>query len=305
MKTIARAVPAAQSLGRFLRGEMGLSHHQVSSLKPLNAILVNGVPRHTNYYLSPGDVVEVRLKGGPAAARPCEGPVHIVYEDSDLFIIDKSAPLPTLSSVHKDGDTLEGRMARLYPDTPFRPVNRLDKGTSGLMCAARHAHAQYALSALLHTDKFQREYLAVVEGVPSPLSGVIDAPREVRGGPVPGPFAPFHGPHPPDPGAHGTHRLSCVRRLPLRPRIVPAPRPLRPPLLAHHHGAPRYRRDDDFRVPPAGRYTAPHLTHFVGPCPAPRPARLFAGLFIPLPVQNRKMRGTDCFVASLLAMTQA
>ena len=192
MKTIARAVPAAQSLGRFLRGEMGLSHHQVSSLKPLNAILVNGVPRHTNYYLSPGDVVEVRLKGGPAAARPCEGPVHIVYEDSDLFIIDKSAPLPTLSSVHQDGDTLEGRMARLYPDTPFRPVNRLDKGTSGLMCAARHAHAQYALSALLHTDKFQREYLAVVEGVPSPLSGVIDAPigkaegsavkREVRQG---------------------------------------------------------------------------------------------------------------------------
>ena len=176
MKIIARAVPAAQSLGRFLRGEMGLSHHQVSSLKPLNAILVNGVPRHTNYYLSPGDVVEVRLKGGPAAARPCEGPVHIVYEDSDLFIIDKSAPLPTLSSVHQDGDTLEGRMARLYPDTPFRPVIRLDKGTSGLMCAARHAHAQYALSALLHTDRFKREYLAVVEGVPSPLSGVIDAP---------------------------------------------------------------------------------------------------------------------------------
>lgn len=58
----------------------------------------------------------------------------------------------------------------------YHPVNRLDKGTSGLLCVARHAHAQRLLTRQLHTDSFIREYLAVTEGVPAQPEGVIDAP---------------------------------------------------------------------------------------------------------------------------------
>ena len=58
----------------------------------------------------------------------------------------------------------------------YHPVNRLDKGTSGLMCVARHAHAQRLLTAQLHTGSFIREYLAVTEGVPRETAGIIDAP---------------------------------------------------------------------------------------------------------------------------------
>ena len=175
MKVLRTAAQEAMSLGRFLRSEMMLSHHQAASLKAKNAIWVNGEPRHTRYMLAPGDVVEARLEDETPDVEPSEGPVNVVYADEDILVIDKCAPLPTLSSPRQGGDTLESRMARLYPE-PFRPVNRLDKGTSGLMCAARHAQAQYRLSALLHTDAFQREYLAVVEGVLSPVCGLIDAP---------------------------------------------------------------------------------------------------------------------------------
>lgn len=58
----------------------------------------------------------------------------------------------------------------------YHPVNRLDKGTSGLLCVARHAHAQRLLTRQLHTDSFIREYLAVTEGIPAQPEGVIDAP---------------------------------------------------------------------------------------------------------------------------------
>ena len=58
---------------------------------------------------------------------------------------------------------------------PFRPVNRLDKGTSGLMVLARSAYAQQRLQKLLHTDRFVRRYLAVTEGVWEGR-GVIDLP---------------------------------------------------------------------------------------------------------------------------------
>jgi 23S rRNA pseudouridine1911/1915/1917 synthase len=71
--------------------------------------------------------------------------------------------------------TLENRLAFCYPDMIFRPLNRLDRGTSGLMAAAKHAHAAQILQKQLHTDAFVREYLAVVEGYMTG-EGTIDAP---------------------------------------------------------------------------------------------------------------------------------
>ena len=55
-------------------------------------------------------------------------------------------------------------------------VHRLDRGTSGLMVAARHPHAQERLKLQLHTPAFRRIYLAVCDGIPDPAAGVIDAP---------------------------------------------------------------------------------------------------------------------------------
>jgi len=176
MKILTAAASEPRSLGRFLRSEMGLSQHMIASLKPQNRILVNGEPQHTNYFLHPGDCVTVLPEEESAVAEPFCGPVPIVYEDDDMLIIDKPAPLPTMSSPRQSADTLENRMAYLFPHMPFRPVNRLDKGTSGLMIAAKHANAQYKLSSLLHSDRFVREYLAIVEGVPGPSCGRIDAP---------------------------------------------------------------------------------------------------------------------------------
>ena len=55
-------------------------------------------------------------------------------------------------------------------------MQRLDRGTSGLMVVAKHPHAQERLKRQLHTPDFRRVYLAVCDGVPEPPEGVIDAP---------------------------------------------------------------------------------------------------------------------------------
>ena len=67
-------------------------------------------------------------------------------------------------------------------EADFHPVHRLDRGTSGLLVAAKHPHAQEVLKNQLHTEDFRRVYLAVCEGVPAPPSGVIDAPLGPRPG---------------------------------------------------------------------------------------------------------------------------
>ena len=105
---------------------------------------------------------------------------HIRYRDDDLLIVCKGAPLATLPSIHQRTGTLREQLAAMLGQNEkafvYHPVNRLDKGTSGLLCVALHAHAQRLLAAQLHTGAFVREYLAVTQGMPPEREGVIDAP---------------------------------------------------------------------------------------------------------------------------------
>lgn len=164
----------------FVRGDMGVSYGQFSSLKARDGLLVNGVPVHANHVLRPGDAVTVLLEDTPGEkpVPPEEGPVSVVYGDEDVLVIDKPAPLPCQCSPKQPTGTLENRLAFLYRQRPgfvFRPLNRLDRGTSGLMAAAMNAHAAQRLQRQLHTDAFVREYLAVAEGELAG-EGTIDAP---------------------------------------------------------------------------------------------------------------------------------
>ena len=184
MNRTLTAIAAEKDAGRrvkyFVRGDMGVSYGQFASLKQQNGLRVNGVPVHANHLLRPGDTVTVVLAdtSGEKAVAPEEGPVTLVYEDEDLIILDKPAPLACQCSPKQPAGTLENRLAFLYRDRPgfvFRPLNRLDRGTSGLMAAAMNAHAAQRLQKQLHTDSFVREYLAVVEGCLEG-AGTIDAP---------------------------------------------------------------------------------------------------------------------------------
>ncbi len=101
----------------------------------------------------------------------------IAYEDADLLIVDKPAPLPTGASAHKGGLTLEALLCARYGRAwQFRPVNRLDKGTSGLMALAHTAHAHHLMQQQLHTPEFRRIYRAVTQGAPAPERGRIALP---------------------------------------------------------------------------------------------------------------------------------
>lgn len=177
------AIAAEKDRGRkvqyFVRGDMGVSYRQFSALKSTGGLRVNGVCVHANHLLQPGDVVEALLTDAPrkrAAMEPVQ--VDVVYEDDDLYILNKPAPLACQCSPKQSSGTLENRLAWRYRDEEdfvFRPLNRLDRGTSGLMAAARNAHACQRLQKQLHTPAFVREYLAVVEGTMNGR-GVVDLP---------------------------------------------------------------------------------------------------------------------------------
>ena len=170
---------AGRSVKNVALGQLKVSYGQLKRMKFSDHILVDGIPRHTDYILRAGECLRLcfPVETGPRVGAGSEA-LNVVWEDPDILIIDKPAPLPSVAS-RQGGETLENRVFS-YLDCPegfiYRPVNRLDKGTSGLMMAAKNAHIQQRMQRMLHTDGFIREYLAVVDGRPGEEKGVIDLP---------------------------------------------------------------------------------------------------------------------------------
>ena len=182
-------ITTEEDAGRAVRSvvprRFRLGTHAFRRLKVEGGILCDGMPVRADTRLRAGQVLEIRLDNGEmpgAALTPDDAlpPSFIRYADEDILIVSKGAPLATLPCGHIHTGTLREQLAAMLGQDAasfdYHPVNRLDKGTSGLLCVARHAHAQRLLTGQLHTDSFIREYLAVTEGVPAQREGVIDAP---------------------------------------------------------------------------------------------------------------------------------
>ena len=166
----------------ILRGSLQLSYTLLKSLKwRENAILLNGQSVHVNVIVHTGDVVSVALSERTPREdlyRENAAAPDIVYEDEDLLVLNKSAGV----AMHpKADDTSAPSLAAMltgYLGEGSVPhfVSRLDKGTSGLLIAAKSGYVHDRLRRALHSSELRREYRAVAVGQVTPPRGVIDAP---------------------------------------------------------------------------------------------------------------------------------
>ena len=180
---------AGVKVDTLLKRHLHLSGTVVRRVKWLeDGILVDGLRVNTRFCPAAGQVLSVRLSDPVrnSGIVPAPGPLDIVHEDDDLIVLNKAAGVPVHPGPGHFSDTLGNFLVDYYEKTgqeaDFHPVHRLDRGTSGLLVAAKHPHAQEVLKNQLHTEDFRRVYLAVCEGVPDPPSGVIDAPLGPRPG---------------------------------------------------------------------------------------------------------------------------
>ena len=160
----------------------GFSNNQIKRLKSLDdGILLNGQRVTVRRLLSPGDTLSLRLEdddGNPALV-PTEMPLPILYEDENIIALDKPAGMPTHPSHGHFEDTLANGLAFLFGKRGepfvFRAVNRLDRGTSGIVLVAKNSKAAADLSGLMKAGRIKKTYVALVNGAMSG-SGVIDRP---------------------------------------------------------------------------------------------------------------------------------
>lgn len=172
---------AGRTVLSLLRGELGLSSSLVKRLKRTDGgLLLNGAPVHTDARPVRGDILEADLSAAerPAGVEPVDMALDILFEDQHLLVLNKPAPLAVIPSSLSPGEpTLAGGVVRyLGPGASFHPVNRLDRGTTGLMAVAKTGYIHDRLRRQLHSGSFARTYLAVCVGEPAPPEGSITLP---------------------------------------------------------------------------------------------------------------------------------
>lgn len=166
----------------FLKHELGFSSKLIKHLKfTEGGIRINGNHATVRYLLQVGDLVELAFEDEESAPiTPVDLPIEILYEDDDLVVPSKPANMPTHPSHDHHYDTVANALAfrYLHAGVPFvfRPINRLDRNTSGLLLIARNRPIAGKLSAAMRDGKIQKTYLAVLDGEMEESEGVIDAP---------------------------------------------------------------------------------------------------------------------------------
>jgi 23S rRNA pseudouridine1911/1915/1917 synthase len=157
----------------------GLSRSRVQSLIAAGHITINGrIALRPAQRLRVGDLVRVAV--GPPRPRPrpvAESlPLEALHEDRDLLVVNKPPGQVAHPSYRNTSGTLLnallGRAAAEGDDWQPHLVQRLDKGTSGLLLVAKSRQVH----AALQDAPFTKEYLALVWGRPAPASGRIEAP---------------------------------------------------------------------------------------------------------------------------------
>ena len=166
-------------LDAFLSQKSGETRSRIQNLIKDGCAVVNGgAPKKAGQPVSAGDAIALDIPDpAPLEAVPVEMDVPIVYEDEDLLLINKPAGIAMHpAALTEEPVTVAGAVAHYLRTDCFHAVNRLDRGTTGVMAAAKTGYIHALCMAQLHTDAFQRDYRAVCEGVPVPGEGDIDLP---------------------------------------------------------------------------------------------------------------------------------
>lgn len=170
------------NLKELLKVYFYISDRLLLRLKKNNKILVNGNVANVNRALSFNDLVEVLLdfEEDNSNIIPVKMDLNILYEDDALLIVNKPAGIPVHPSMDHFTDSLSNGI-RYYFDSinlkkKIRPVNRLDKNTSGIVIFAKNEYIQECLVRQMKACLFKKKYIAICEGKFEHEEAIINAP---------------------------------------------------------------------------------------------------------------------------------
>ncbi len=165
-----------------LKAEFSMSDRLLLKLKKLDKIYLNGNVTSVNHPVLENNLIECYLdyEEDNSNIVPTEMPLNIIYEDEAYIVVNKPAGIPVHPSMDHYTDSLSNGIAFYFNQIglkkKIRPVNRLDKDTSGIVIFAKNEYIQECLVRQMKSKGFIKRYIAVVNGNLDNLEGTINAP---------------------------------------------------------------------------------------------------------------------------------
>ena len=172
-----------ESIKQILKNKFNMSERYILKLKKNKCIFINGTPVFIDYKIHSRDQLSIyeNFEEDSLNIVPNSNiELNILFEDDYLLIVDKPANLPVHPSIlHYENSLSNG--VKYYFDKiglkkKIRPVNRLDKDTSGIVIFAKSEYIQECLVKQMKSGTFKKYYIAVLDGVLENEGGTINAP---------------------------------------------------------------------------------------------------------------------------------
>ena len=164
-----------------LKVHFEISDRLLVKLKKNQQIYLNDTLCYVDHKINIGDKILADLTFEEESENivPTKMDLEIIYEDDYLLIVNKSPNLPVHPSISHYENSLSNGIKYYFNqielNKKIRPVNRLDKDTSGLVIFAKHEYIQELLIKQMKTNVFKKEYLALLTGHLLNKNGKIDA----------------------------------------------------------------------------------------------------------------------------------
>lgn len=171
-----------ERIDSYLAKELNISRSKVQKLIKQSLVTVNEKVVSSNYIVKCGDFISVNDDLDYEISVEAEDiDIDVVYEDSDLLVINKASGMVVHPAPGHYSHTLVNALLyrfQISGGEKYRPgiVHRLDKDTSGLMMVAKNEKIHDKLSRMIANKEVERYYLAIVDGVIKHDTGTIDAP---------------------------------------------------------------------------------------------------------------------------------
>lgn len=190
-ETKALAIPEGlegERVDAALARLLGFSRTRAAEIAGDGAVTLDGKPARKSDRVTSGAWLEVRMpeRTGPRVAqvKPQQiDDLRVVYDDTEIVVVDKPAGVAAHPSVGWDGpDVVSGLAGAGYRISTSGAaerqgiVQRLDVGTSGLMVVAKSERAYTVLKQAFRDRTVEKTYHTLVQGLPDPLTGTIEAP---------------------------------------------------------------------------------------------------------------------------------
>lgn len=160
-----------ETIKNIIQLHFHISNRLITKLKKENSILLNGSPTFINKNIKIGDIINISFDYTEDNSNIISKKMNldILYEDDWLLIINKPYNIPVHPSSNHYEDSISNGV-KYYFDIinlrkKIRPVNRIDKNTSGIVIFAKNEYIQEQLVKQMSSGLFIKEYIAIVEGL--------------------------------------------------------------------------------------------------------------------------------------------